>query len=160
VENEQVPEYDRLFRAEYPQILHAAHLVVGDVQLAREATQDAFVELFVRWRRIRRYDKPGAWVRRVAIRKALRARRREVPVGLEPVESDRSNWSDAATVDVHRALVTLSPQQRAAVVLFYLYDMPVDAAATALGCRPSTLRVHLHRARSNLRRAIGEETVL
>lgn len=34
---------------------------------AEEIAQDAFAKLYVRWRRIRRYDNPGAWVRRVAV---------------------------------------------------------------------------------------------
>jgi RNA polymerase sigma-70 factor (ECF subfamily) len=40
--------------------------------------------------------------------------------------------------------------QRAAVVLHYLEDLPTDEVARALGCRPATARVHLHRARIRL----------
>ena len=43
---------------------------------AEEITQDAFVELLRHWRTVAAYDRPDLWLRRVAIRKAQRERRR------------------------------------------------------------------------------------
>jgi RNA polymerase sigma-70 factor (ECF subfamily) len=70
-------EFVRFFRAEYPEVIRSVYLIVHDREQARDIAQDAFAELFSRWRRITRYDRPDAWIRRVAIRMAVRALRRE-----------------------------------------------------------------------------------
>lgn len=147
--------YDELFRAEYDAIVRAAFLVTGDAEVAAEVAQEAFAELYVRWRRVRRYDRPGAWLRRVAIRRAVkvrerdRARNRLTHVAVEPPPGDG--------LDLSAALAALSPAQRAAVVLHYYEDLSVAETADVLGCAPSTASVHLHRARTRLADVLGEE---
>ena len=68
--------FDELFHREHAAILRSVHLVVGDLEVARELTQEAFTRLYVEWSRVSGYDRPGAWVRRVALRLAVRARTR------------------------------------------------------------------------------------
>ena len=57
------------------------------------------------------------------------------------------------------SLQQLSPTQRAAVVLHYFDDLPVAEVAEALGCKPATASVHLHRARARLAELLGEQEV-
>lgn len=115
------------------------------------------MKAFVRWGRIRRYDRPGAWVRRVAIRDGVRlAERSRRMVGREPVR--HAEPEDAAgRVDLQHALADLPPRQRAALVLHYLADWPTAEVANALGCAESTVRVHLHRGRTALAAALQPE---
>ena len=51
-------------------------------------------------------------------------------------------------VDLARAVASLAPQQRAAVALHYLDDLPVEDVAHHLGVSGSTVKQHLFRARS------------
>ena len=69
--------FTTFFRSEYPSLVRSLFLVVHDRELARDIAQDAFIQLFARWRRISQYDRPEAWVRRVGIRMAVRAAARE-----------------------------------------------------------------------------------
>lgn len=149
--------FDALFREEYPSIARAAFLVTGDRETAREIAQDAFAEAFSRWRRVKRYDRPGAWVRRVAIRDAVRVRERDrrrqelAAATAEPIDVH-----SPAPLDLESALDVLSPTQRAAVVLHYFDDLSVQDTADALGCEPATASVHLHRARRRMADVLGE----
>jgi RNA polymerase sigma factor (sigma-70 family) len=145
-----VGDFDSMFAAEYAAVLRTVFLICHDTHLAQDITQEAFVELLRHWEKVSRYERPGAWVRRVAIRKLVKAMRRDVrrreaegtfepPTALEP-----------ADVDVLRAVRALPLRQRTAVVLHYFEDLSLHEIADVLDCAPSTAGVHLHRARARL----------
>ena len=98
---------------------------------------------------------PLRWIYRTAFRLAIDEIRRErrthgeVPEGISDAPAD--------TGEVLNALRRLSPNQRAAVVLRYEADLPVEEVARLMGLRPATVRVHLHRARGRLRKLLGSE---
>src|SRR5262245_39350495 len=144
------------FRAEYPSVARTVALILRDRDRAEEVTQDAFIQLFTRWRRISRYERPGAWVRRVAIRMAVRAARREKVRAL--VERDQPSHveDDVPDVDLLAAIHTLPETQRAVIVLFYFEDLPVAEIAHILERPEATIRSDLHRARSRLADLLNE----
>jgi RNA polymerase sigma-70 factor (ECF subfamily) len=154
VEREDELEFDEFFASTYPAIVRSTALVVGDREVARELAQEAFVKALLHWKRVRTYERPEAWVRKVAFRMALRAKAHEPQHGalLEPAVSDRF-----ADVDLMRAIGELPAMQRAAIALHYLEDLPVDQVADVLRCAPSTARVHLHRGRARLAEVLHEE---
>lgn len=153
-----IEQFEDLFVREYPAIFRAAYLVVGDRELAREITQEAFCRLLMRWNRIRSYDRPGAWVRLVAIRLARRTKdRRVVDTGVALDIDLSSEELSTLRMDLDAAILSLSRMQRAAVVLHYMSDLPIDEVARTLGCRPATARVHLHRARARLAVLLNDE---
>ena len=60
-------DLEQLFRAHYDRLVRSLTLACGDGEHAADAVQEAFVRAHVRWRKVRRYDDPVGWVRRVAI---------------------------------------------------------------------------------------------
>ncbi len=149
--------YAVFFQDEYRSVLRTAFLIVRDQQRAEDVAQDAFVQLYQHWGKVSRYERPEAWVRRVAIRLAVRevkrSRVREVlqlkastPMSVEP--------RDLGVLD---AVKQLSPMQRAAIALFYLEDRPVAEIADLLGITVSTCTVHLTRGRRRLAELLGSE---
>ena len=145
--------FEELFRVEYPALVRTIAPIVGSTAEAEGVVQDAFTKAFVRWSRIGRYDRPGAWVRRVAVRDAVRvasrARRAAAVVAVSTTPS-AEEAADFVDVDLSKALRALPVNQRTAVVLHYLDDQPIATVADALGCKEATVRVHLHRARGAL----------
>jgi RNA polymerase sigma-70 factor (ECF subfamily) len=155
------PEFERLFCREFPALVRTAYGIVGDWEVARELAADGFVALLRHWSKVRSYDRPGAWLRRVVIRDATRVRRRSPKAPPSPREhaSDGSDGSDASDAMVVRAAVLQLPaRQRAAVVLHYLDDLSVSEVAAVLGCTEGTVKTHLSRARHALAVALGELT--
>ncbi len=144
--------FEELFREQYPSVLRDAMFILGDREQAKEVTSEAFTRMFARWARVSRYDKPGAWVRRVAIRLAERrqtqASRHTAP-GEKAATGPDAHQSDARH-DVRDAVRRLAPQQRAAVMLHYFDDLPLADVARVLGCREGTVKAHLHQARGRL----------
>ncbi len=86
-------EYAWFFRAEFPMVLRTVFLILGDRGKAEDVTQEAFIQLLSHWKKISRYERPDAWVRRVAIRLAVKAQRRERM--REVLERDTSGPSGA-----------------------------------------------------------------
>lgn len=113
------PTFEDAFREEYPGVVRVVAPIVGSVADAEGIAQDAFTKAYVRWARLSRYDRPGAWVRRVAIRDAVRfaERSRRSP---EPPAPDRDPVDAVvARIDLDRLLARLPARQRACVVLHH-----------------------------------------
>jgi RNA polymerase sigma factor (sigma-70 family) len=144
------------FRAEFPAVVKTVWLVVHDRGRAEEITQDAFVQLLLRWPKVARYQRPDAWVRRVAIRMAVRALRRAALGRALEGELEAPTLPAPVDVDLLAAVRRLPPAQRAAVVLFYFEDRPVAEIAQILGCAESTAKAHLFKARRRLAELLGE----
>lgn len=144
--------FDDQFRDQYPRLVSELDYILGNTELARDIAQDAFTRQYVSWTRISHYDQPGAWVRRVAIRMAMRARRtlfRSAP--LDEATAFAAHIPDTDRVmDVRNAILQLTKSQRAAVVLHYYSDYSVADVAKLMGCKESTAKAHLHQARQRL----------
>ena len=143
-------EYTLFFKAEFASVARLVHGILRDVGHAEEITQDAFVQLLVHWDKVSRYERPEAWVRRVAIRLAMRSMRRERMLGVRLLAMSRQVEESAPDLDISEAIGLLPGSQRAAVVLHYLEDRPASEIGRILGCSEATARVHLHRGRKRL----------
>jgi RNA polymerase sigma factor (sigma-70 family) len=149
-------EFRWLFVNDYPSVVRTTYLVLHDHARAEEIAQDAFVQLLRHWSKVHQYESPSAWLRRVAIRLAVKEARRDqrrLVLTRRDHETPRPGAA-GGPVEVDEELVTairkLSPQQRSVVVLFYYEDRPMDQIAEILGCTPATGWVHLHKARKRL----------
>jgi RNA polymerase sigma-70 factor (ECF subfamily) len=89
----------------------------------------------------------------MAVRQVKRERMRKERERLAVVEPP----DQGPDPDVARAVATLSPMQRAAVVLHYWGDASILDIARTLGVSESSVKQHLFRARARLATALGEE---
>jgi RNA polymerase sigma-70 factor (ECF subfamily) len=157
-EDEQFAEF---FVSTFERVTRSVLVIVGDREAADEITQEAFVKALMHWQRIRNYDEPIGWVRKTAIRMALRDRQRASRFETLSAGHEQADGAPPSVngLDDHivQALRTLSPMQRAAVALHYLDDLSVATIAETLGCAEATVRVHLHRGRQSLLAALNEE---
>ena len=153
-------DIEPFFRAHYARLVRSLALVCGDGELAADAVQEAFVRAHVRWRKLRHYDDPVGWVRRVALnllhddhRRATRKRRAitelaaETPVAADPPEPD-------GLADL---LAALPRQQRIAVALYYVDGLTVAETAEAMGVAEGSVKSHLYDARRRLRAVLDRE---
>jgi RNA polymerase sigma-70 factor (sigma-E family) len=139
-----------------------AFVLTGDRHRAQDMTQIALAKAFRRWRRVTRAEHPDAYVRRIVTNSYLDWRRRrdstEEPLDVMP-EPNTGGAPDPADRIVLRdelqhALTTLTPHQRAVLVLRH-YEGHDDAAIAAiLGCSEGTVRTHASRGAQRLRIAL------
>lgn len=155
------PEFVEYVRARQGTLLRAAYLVCGDAHLAEDLLQGALVKLARNWSRVRE-ERPDAFVRRILYHDAVSSwrRRRHEVVGLEtlPPEAAPLGGPEQERVerrlDVLRALDTLTPRQRATVVLRYFEDRSERDTAEILGVSVGTVKSQTHDALVRLREAM------
>jgi RNA polymerase sigma-70 factor, ECF subfamily len=158
---ERRPDLDGLFRAHYGRLVRALGLACGDVEHAADAVQEAFVRAHVRWRRIRHYEDPVGWIRRVAVNLLRDERRRS---GRKQRAIERLGSRSEAQVgppnepdQLDVLLRELPIQQRTAVALYYVEGLDVGEVADAMQVAEGTVKSHLFDARRKLRAAIDPE---
>jgi RNA polymerase sigma-70 factor (ECF subfamily) len=157
--SESEAQFTRLFQDEYPHITRTAYLILGDWDQSRDVAQEAFTRLFAQWRKVSKYDRPGAWVRRITIRLAVGSTRRNAlfAQAAAKLHQDETQPLAAGDPDLRTAIRSLPRAQRAAIVIHYLLDLPVSEVADSIGCSLSTAKVHLHQARKRLGEILHEE---
>jgi RNA polymerase sigma-70 factor (ECF subfamily) len=156
---EATEDFDRFFAAVYPRLVRQLFAVVGDVGEAEDVVQEAFARAAVRWQRIRGYDNPEGWVRRVALNQArsnLRRTRRMLAalVRVGPLAEVAELSPDATAVAV--AMRGLSLRHREALVLYYVVQLSIEEMAEQLGIPKGTVKSRLARGRARLAHQLGE----
>jgi RNA polymerase sigma-70 factor (sigma-E family) len=153
---EEEVEFENFFRAEALSLGRALYLITGDRGEAEDLVQEAMARTFERWDRIQRMDSPAGYVYRTALNLHRRRVRRSrlVPFLSPPSAPDPAEEAGRRS-DVHRALQSLSHQQREALVLVEWLGFDSEEAASILGIRPSSVRTRLHRGRAVLRAQLG-----
>jgi RNA polymerase sigma-70 factor (sigma-E family) len=152
----------RLYTAHYRSLVRLAGLLLSDAGLAEEITQDAYVQLHVRWRRLRDTDKALGYLRTAVVngcRSALRRRLVErrylanVPAGpMATVPSAEADTIARLGADaLIAALRQLPTRQREALVLRYYLDLSELAISEAMGCSRGAVKSHLSRGLAALR---------
>jgi RNA polymerase sigma-70 factor (ECF subfamily) len=153
-------DFEAFFERERRRLFRALYFVTGDVGDAEELTQDAFLKLWERWGQLDRIDDPTAYLFRVALN-GFRMRRRRAALALRkvlpsPEEPDGFTAAEMRA-DVRRLLLSLTPRQRAALVLTDLLGYPSRTAAEILKVRPSTVRALATQGRRALRAEGGDD---
>ena len=146
-----------------------AYRFIGNLDDARDVSQNAFVSVFRHARRFRRRCKFSTWLYRIVVNECkdwLRSRaRRPLAISLSSGDEgeDAPDVRDpghgprdlAASRELGRELAAavdqLSDQQRAVFVLHHLHGVSLQDVGDILGCRLGTVKAHLFRACERLR---------
>ena len=147
-----------------PRLLGHARRLTGDAEAARDVVQEAWVEIV---RGISRLDDATAfpaWAFRIVsrrcarwVRRKQRWRRLDAAYAAEPVATATPDGGERASdaARMAHAMVSLPPDQRAAIALFYLEDLSVAEIAVALDVPSGTVKTRLMHARERLRRTLN-----
>lgn len=144
--------FDDLYTRAYDDMVRLAFLLVDSNAVAEELVQDAFVRVHAKWRSI---DHPRAYLRTAVVNACRNERRRRRVARRVLASLDEEEAREDAPPDLlGDALARLSPDRRAALVLRFYEDLPVDEVATILGVAPGTVKSMVHRALAELRGVI------
>jgi RNA polymerase sigma-70 factor (ECF subfamily) len=149
-----------------PALLRLALGLTGDRSESEDLAQEALAALVRHWRQHGPPESPAAFactvVRRQALRRGLRARRLEpleaLPEGAAPGPlPDETAEGRGEFARALRALGSLEPGDREALLLAAVGGLTTAEGAAVLGLSPSAYKMRVHRARQRLARALEND---
>ncbi|HEX5012573.1 MAG TPA: RNA polymerase sigma factor [Candidatus Limnocylindrales bacterium] len=145
-------------------LVAVAHRILRDVDLAKDATQQALLSIWRDLPQLRDPDRFEAWAYRVLVRHCygeIRRTRtlRSVPrlVALEAPDPSDTHGDVHDRDQLERAFRRLSAEHRAVVVLHYYLDLSIDEIAETLEISRGTVKSRVHHAMRGLRAAIDAD---
>jgi RNA polymerase sigma-70 factor, ECF subfamily len=161
IERAQRGEHDafaELLDARLARLDAAARLILRDVELSRDAVQEAMIRAWRDLPGLRDPDRFDAWLHRLLVNSCLellrRRKRRVMEVELLPIDHVAPHDAAASLADrqvIDDALARLDPGHRAVVALVYLLGMPVPEVARVMGIPVGTAKSRLHYALAAMR---------
>ena len=162
-----VPTWDEVVENHSDRVFRLAYRLTGNRPDAEDLTQEVFVRVF---RSLDTYT-PGTfegWLHRITTNLFLDGARRKQRIRFDTLSDERAARLESADVapelayadqrfddDIERALSTLPPDFRAAVVLCDVEGLTYEEIADILDTKLGTVRSRIHRGRAMLRRALA-----
>ena len=153
-------EFSNWLRERQSMLIRATRSICFDTQFADDVLQEALMDIYKRWEKIKEHENLDAYAIRVIISKHADMRRKwlrkrsEKEVELAYAENliALTDESDdvAERLLVQSALKSLSSMQRAVLVLHYQYGFTLNEIAQALEIPAGTAASHLARGRATV----------
>ena len=151
-------EFTLWLRENQKAFLRAAKMICFDTQNAEDVLQEALVDVYKRWKKIREHENPEAYLMRVMVSKHADMRRK----WLRRQQDKETTWDLAENIRdlvdqtedvtqrllVQAALKSLSAAQRAVLVLIYEHGMVLREVAEVLQIPIGTAASHLARGKA------------
>ncbi len=151
--------FNKLVKKYTAPIFRLLYDMTGNYQDSQDLAQETFLRAYLKIKQYRGEAKFTTWLYRIAHNIAidyLRGRRTVSVQGNEQwIESQKAGRDEKEYTGeselLEKALKTLVPSQRSAVVLHYYHGMKMKEIGDLLGCSEATARVHLFRGLNHLR---------
>ena len=162
-----VERYGELVRRYRDRYARYAARMLGSLDAAEDAVQDAFVRAYDQLAQCRNPENFAGWffliLRNRCYAEKRRRRREGVPVDDVAAQLVGTDRPDRAVEQKERrralqeALLRLTPEQREVFVLKHVEGMSYDEIAHLLGATVPSLKMRMHRAYDRLREELKEE---
>jgi RNA polymerase sigma factor (sigma-70 family) len=144
----------------------AAQRIAYDKQNAEDVFQEAMLDIYRRWSKVRNHPNLDGYAinvifskhvdlrRKWARRQAEKERTWEYAEAVQPPIDLSDGWVEATAVQM--ALRELNASQRSVLVLTYMYSMPLDEIGKILNIPTGTVASQLARGRDAVARYLSE----
>ena len=147
--------FEKLVRRHAAMVSQVCRRIIQDEHLAEDATQDVFILLARKAKRIRQPELLGNWLYGVAVRKSLEVRRSRKVISAPLLETDiaieHGDGAAELAMVVDEELSQLPEKYRVPLVMHYFSGYTVKRIARATEVPSGTLSSRLQRGRELLR---------
>ncbi len=149
------------------ELLGTLYYLVGNVEDARDALQEAFVKCWRNRAKLSEVENLKAWIFRVALNtgrdlrsSAWRRRRQSLDGNEKMIETTQTGPQQAVAqaeemTQVRQALADLRPEEQEVFLLRQNGDMTYDEIGAALGLPTGTVKTRMRLALTKLRKAVA-----
>ena len=164
-DSDPVADLHAVFADHHVGLVRLATFLLSDPSRAEEIVQDAFIDLYRSWDRIRRRDRVVAYVRRAVVsrsRSELRHRqvvRRHGQVAVPDLPSAESDtMANLEGESLRTALQQLPRRQREVLVLRYYSDLSEAEIASALSISRGSVKSHSSRGLRAMQQLLEDDS--
>lgn len=145
------PDFDAFYTERWAATVRLAALLVQSTAAAEDLAQEAFARVYTRWSEVR---EPVPYLRAAVVNASRNwhARRRTERTKLPLLADD--GVAEFAFAELADAVAALPDRQRAVLVLRYHEGLSEAEIASALGCRPGTVKSLAARALARLHQVV------
>jgi len=164
--------FEEIYTLYYRRLFSYLFKLTRRAELVEEVLNDV---MLVIWRKSASFDgrsRPSTWIFGIAYHKAMKALAQR-----RPAEAPAPSWDDRAREPVEavdrdepesllarrelattlgRALLAISPEQRAVVELTYYYGLSYQEISDVVGCPVNTVKTRMFHARRRLKNLLPE----
>lgn len=141
--------FEKLVQHFGPRLFAHAYRLLGHREEARDAAQEAWVEITRGLPKLRDDSAFMAWAYRITSRRCARQIDRNVKARAFEAEMPEAAFEEAGSV--RAAIARLKPVQAATIRLFYLEEMSLREVALAMDVPTGTVKSRLSQARTDLK---------
>jgi len=155
--------FESLVSQQGERLIKSLSVIFLDRELAADAAQEAFVQLYVHWEEVTARGDPQAWLYRAAVNRgkdyrrglARAARLFQRLAEASSEEPGAQDWTPRG--EFMSVLSGLPTRQRTAAALYYSADFSVAEIAAVMDISEGSVSSHLHRARVALKQILEAE---
>lgn len=141
--------FEKLVQHFSPRLFAHAFRLLGDREEAKDAVQEAWVEITHGLPKLRDDTAFMAWAYRITSRRCARQIDRNVKARAVEADMPEAVFADAGSV--RAAIDRLKPVQAATIRLFYIEEMSLREVALAMDVPQGTVKSRLSQARNELK---------
>lgn len=150
--------FTELYQRNAKAVYNSIYRIVGHRGEAEDLLQECFVAVFEQIKKYEYRSHFGAWIKRIALNKAISYLRRkkvrfyEMKDSHEPIQDENVDEVEfeLKVEDVKRAIDRLPLGYKAVITLHLIEDIPQHEIAEMLGISHSAVRSQYHRAKANI----------
>lgn len=159
--------WEAVYAAQYRRLVALVAVVAGSPAEAEEAVQEAFVRALGLTGRRAVVEDPEAWLYRVAVniarsqwRRLATGRRFAPKLAARDTDAPSAQDQTDSRLALLAALRRLPFEQREALALHYLADLPIEAIAARVGSPIGTVKARLSRGRAALEKLLTNDSIV
>ncbi len=148
-------------------VFRSCYLCIGDYDLARDAVQETFIKVYLKYDTLKNKEAEKSWIYKIALNESKQIMRRKY-FNIERVEESceclfekyisdsECNYADT----LNEAIIKLSPKLRYVIVAYYYNELSIKEISSALGVSENVVLQRLRRGRLKLKDILVEKVEL
>ncbi len=163
--------FEAFIRLHQRRVFALVYRYLRDVEEANQLTQDAFLQAYQNWGRLREEQAASAWILRIAANLCLDYIRRPAHARTERLEPEDAGLPRSREKDIEATLIRdellrriraaarlLPGRQRAVFTLRHYEELPLEEIGRLMGIGIGAVKSHLSRAVRRIRKELDYES--